>query len=105
MRYRSTLVLCLLGMLIKKTEIQFSVSFLRSGSLPSRQVQMSDVATPVIVGLLLLAFYILPPSSFPTSFVLVYLDLLPRIFPLITIFNSDSPLRVCPIHFFCWFSV
>src|SRR6218665_104890 len=22
-------------------------------------------------------------------------------FPSITVFNSDSPLRVCPIHFFC----
>src|SRR6218665_4102337 len=29
------------------------------------------------------------------------LDLFPVIFPSITVFNSDSPLRVCPIHFFC----
>src|SRR6218665_2263322 len=43
-----------------------------SGSLPSRQVQLSDVATPLVVGLLLSAFYILPPPSNPTSFVLVF---------------------------------
>src|SRR6218665_1967997 len=29
------------------------------------------------------------------------LDLFPSIFPSITVFNSDSPLRACPIHFFC----
>ena|SRR6218665_1961611 len=42
-----------------------------SGSLPSRQVQMSDVATPLVVWLLCSASYILPPSSNPASFVLV----------------------------------
>jgi len=42
-----------------------------SGSLLSRQVQMSDVATPLVVGLLLSAFYILPPSSSSVSFVLM----------------------------------
>ena len=34
---------------------------------------MSDVATPLVVGLRLSAFYILPPSSNPVSFVLVFL--------------------------------
>src|SRR6218665_1473633 len=38
-----------------------------SGSLPSRKVQMSDVATPLVVGLLLSAFCILRPSSSPGS--------------------------------------
>ena len=33
---------------------------------------MSDVAIPLIVGLLLLTFYMLPPSSSPASFVLVF---------------------------------
>src|SRR6218665_791194 len=28
-------------------------------------------------------------------------DLFPNMFPSITVFNSDSPLRVCLIHFFC----
>src|SRR6218665_2713239 len=31
----------------------------------------------------------------------LHLDLFPSIFPSITVFNSDSLLRVCPIHFFC----
>src|SRR6218665_615740 len=48
-----------------------------SGSLPSRHVQISDVATPLVVGLLLIsASYILLPSSNPASFVLVYLLIL-----------------------------
>src|SRR6218665_1842325 len=38
--------------------------------LLARQVKMSDVATtPPVVGLLLSAFYILPPSSSPASFI------------------------------------
>src|SRR6218665_2687097 len=44
-----------------------------SGSLPTRQVQMFDVAIPLVVELLLSASYILPPSSSPASFVLVFL--------------------------------
>src|SRR6218665_1868489 len=44
-----------------------------SGSLPTRQVQMFDVAIPLVVELVLSAFYILPPSSSPASFVLVFL--------------------------------
>src|SRR6218665_3010344 len=63
---------------------------------------MFDVAIPLVVELVLSASYILPPSSSPASFCLgLPLDLFPSIFPSITIFNSDSPLRVCPIHFFC----
>src|SRR6218665_2005274 len=72
-----------------------------SGSLPSRQVQMYDVATPLVVAMLLSVFYIHPPSSSPASFVLVFLlTNFPVIFPSITVFNSEFPLRVCPIHFF-----
>src|SRR6218665_3621575 len=41
-----------------------------SGSLPTRQVQMFDVAIPLVVELVLSAFYILPPSSSLASFVL-----------------------------------
>src|SRR6218665_94020 len=44
-----------------------------SGSLSTRQVQMFDVAIPLVVELVLSAFYILPPSSSPASFVLVFL--------------------------------
>src|SRR6218665_3496188 len=44
-----------------------------SGSLPTRQVQMFDVAIPLVVELVLSAFYILSPSSSPASFVLVFL--------------------------------
>src|SRR6218665_4020140 len=33
--------------------------------LPTRQVQMFDVAIPLVVELVLSAFYILPPSSSP----------------------------------------
>src|SRR6218665_1379754 len=44
-----------------------------SGSLPTRQVQMFDVAIPLVVELVLSAFYILPPLSSPASFVLVFL--------------------------------
>src|SRR6218665_908709 len=49
-----------------------SLSF-SSGSLPTRQVQMFDVAIPLVVELVLSASYILPPSSSPASFVLVFL--------------------------------
>src|SRR6218665_2971449 len=74
-----------------------------SGSLPTRQVQMFDVAIPLFVELVLSAFYILPPSSSPASFVLVFLLIFFLSFFLRLPFlnNSDSPLRVCPIHFFC----
>src|SRR6218665_197192 len=44
-----------------------------SDSLPSRQVQMSDVATLLVVGLLLSSSCILLPSSNPATFVLVFL--------------------------------
>src|SRR6218665_1346146 len=44
-----------------------------SGSLPTRQVLMFDVAIPLVVELVLSAFYILPPSSSPASFVLDFL--------------------------------
>src|SRR6218665_266592 len=44
-----------------------------SGSLPTRQVQMFDVAIPLVVELVLSAFCILSPSSSPASFVLVFL--------------------------------
>jgi len=37
---------------------------------------MFDVATPLIVGFLLSAFYILPPSTSPASFILVFLMIL-----------------------------
>src|SRR6218665_2504494 len=53
--------------------IQCDAILLSSGSLPTRQVQMFDVAIPLVVGLVLSAFYILPPSSSPASFVLVLL--------------------------------
>src|SRR6218665_4041740 len=43
-----------------------------SGSLPTRQVQMFDVAIPLVVELVLSASYILPPSSSPASFVLIF---------------------------------
>src|SRR6218665_1934907 len=43
-----------------------------SGSLPTRQVQKFDVAIPLVVELVLSAFYILPSSSSPASFVLVF---------------------------------
>src|SRR6218665_4044672 len=44
-----------------------------SDSLPSRQVQMSDVATLLVVGLFLSSSCILLPSSNPATFVLVFL--------------------------------
>src|SRR6218665_2186880 len=44
-----------------------------SGSLSTRQVQMFDVAIPLVVELVLSASYIIPPSSSPASFVLVFL--------------------------------
>src|SRR6218665_1079334 len=73
-----------------------------SSSLPSIQVQVSDVAIPLIVGLLLSASYSLPPVIQSNIICLgLPLDLFPNIFLSITILNSDSPLRVCPIHFFC----
>src|SRR6218665_2693301 len=63
---------------------------------------MFDVAIPIVVELVLSASYILPPSSSLASFCLgLPLDLFPSIFPSITVFSSDSPIRVCPIHFFC----
>src|SRR6218665_1958643 len=66
------------------------------------QVQMFDVAISLVVELVLSACYILPPSFSPASFCLgLPLDLFPSSFSSITVFNSDSPLRVCPIHFFC----
>src|SRR6218665_4019218 len=49
------------------------VRYISSGSLPTRQVQMFDVAIPLVVELVLSASYILPPSSSPASFVLVFL--------------------------------
>src|SRR6218665_2375155 len=54
----------------KEEESQRAAS---SGSLPTRQVQMFDVAIPLVIELVLSAFYILPPSSSPASFVLVFL--------------------------------
>src|SRR6218665_3219891 len=67
-----------------------------------RQVQMFDVAIPLVVEFVLSASYILPPSSSPASFVLVFLLIYFLAFSLrLPFFNSDSPLRVCPIHFFC----
>src|SRR6218665_1554326 len=51
----------------------YLTQFFSSGSLPTRQVQMFDVAIPLVVELVLSAFYILPPSSSPASFVLVFL--------------------------------
>src|SRR6218665_67544 len=53
--------------------LEVDVDCCSSGSLPTRQVQMFDVAIPLVVELLLSAFYILPPSSSPASFVLVFL--------------------------------
>src|SRR6218665_1175048 len=53
--------------------IQCDAILLSSGSLPTRQVQMFDVAIPLVVELVLSASYILPPSSSPASFVLVFL--------------------------------
>src|SRR6218665_1160815 len=43
-----------------------------SGSLSTRQVQMFDVAIPLVVELVLSAFYILSSSSSPASFVMVW---------------------------------
>src|SRR6218665_3789894 len=72
------------------------------GSLPTRQVQMFDVAIPLVVGLLRSASYILPPSSIQSRIICLGLplDLFPSILPSITVFNSDFLLRMCPIHFF-----
>src|SRR6218665_2951978 len=50
------------------------------------------------------SFSFLYPSTIIQSSIICFglpLDLFPNIFPLITIFNSDSLLRVCSIHFFC----
>src|SRR6218665_2941239 len=58
--------------------------FFSSGSLPTRQVQMFDVAIPLVVELVLSASYILPPSSSPASFVLVF---------LLIFFLAVSPLK------------
>ena len=62
------------------------------------------VATPLVVSLLS-ASYILPPASSPASFVLVFLLIFFLTFvPLITVFNSDSPLSLCPLllsAFYC----
>jgi len=67
---------------------------------------MSDhvrvATTLLVVGFLLSASCILPPSSNPAAFVLdLPLDVLPNIFHSIIVRDSDSPLRVCPTHFFC----
>src|SRR6218665_3727965 len=67
-----------------------------SGSLPTRQVQMFDVAIPLVLELVLSAFYILPPSSSPASFVLVFLAFSLRL-PFLTVIL----LLECQIHFFC----
>jgi len=55
-----------------------------------RQVQMHDVATPLVGGLLLSALNIRLPSSSPGSFVLIFLlTVFPKMFPSITVLNSD----------------
>src|SRR6218665_1928552 len=62
---------------------------------------MSDVATPLVVSAS--SFSFLYPSTIIQSSIICFglpLDLFPSIFPSITVFNSDSPLRVCSIHFF-----
>src|SRR6218665_283330 len=92
----------IVGLTMPLNSIKSSLDILSSSSsLPTRQVQMFDVAIPLVVELVLLASYtcILPPSSSPASFVLVFLLIF--FIASITVFNSDSPLRVCPIHFFC----
>ena len=66
--------------------------------MPSRQVQMSDVATPLVVRLLSASYmYILPPSCIQSSIIChgLPLNLFPNTFSSITVFNSESPLRVC----------
>ena len=69
-----------------------------SGSLPPRQVQMSDIGIPLAVGSLLwvtistclhpIQHYLLWSSSCPP----------PSIFPSMIVLSSESPLSVCPIN-------
>src|SRR6218665_1750152 len=74
-----------------------------SGFLPSRQVQMFDVATPLVVGFPLSAF-LYAPTIIQSSITCLglHLDLFYNTFPSITFLSRDLPLRVCPIHFFCY---
>src|SRR6218665_1755639 len=58
---------------------------------------MCGVPIPLVVELVLSASYI-QSSIICLS---LPLDLFPSMFSSITVFNSDSPLRLCPIHFFC----
>jgi len=57
----------------------------------------SDVATPLVVGLLLSASYILPPSSNPASLVLVFLFIcfltLPLPLPFLTVILLQESVR------------
>src|SRR6218665_830689 len=74
-----------------------------SGSLPSRQVQMSDFSRHWAF-----SFSFLYPSPIIQSSIICLglpLDLFPTIFPLIAVFNTDSPLRVCLIRFLCLVSI
>src|SRR6218665_1748128 len=59
----------------------------------------SDIPTPLVVELLLSASCILPQSSNPASFVLVFLFIFFLTFSIRLPFLT--PLRVCPIHYFC----
>src|SRR6218665_3880581 len=76
-----------------------------SGSLPSRQVQMSGYHSSRCWAS---SFSLLYPSTIIQSSIICLclpLDLFPNIFPSIIVFNNDSPLRVCPIHFYCLVSI
>src|SRR6218665_2278220 len=65
---------------------------------------MFDVAIPLVVGF---SFSFLYPSTIIQSSIICLglpLDLFPSIFPSITVFKSDTPLRVCPLllsGFYC----
>src|SRR6218665_2318996 len=71
--------------------------------LPGRfKCLTSPFSTLLVVGHRLLASRILPPTFNPASFLLVFfLIFFLTFFLIITVLNSDSPLRVRPIHLFC----
>src|SRR6218665_2640831 len=77
---------------------------LSSGSLPTRQVQMFDVAIPLVVDLVLSASYILPPSSSPASFVLVFVLIFFLAFSLrLPFLTVILPLECVRSTSFVWF--
>src|SRR6218665_3335032 len=75
--------------------LHICISSSYSRSLPTRQVQMFDVAIPLVVALVLSAFYILPPSSSPASFVLIFLLIFFLAFSLRLPFSTVVLLLEC----------